>query len=74
MVTVGDEENDAAMDFIEGLHEIYDLRKEDLKTAAAQREVAAENRRIEKEQEVENPSVKKIEINFWPLTPEQKAR
>jgi hypothetical protein len=74
MVTAGDEENDSAMDFIEGLHEVYDLRKEDLKIAATQREVASENRRIEKEQEAENPSIKKIEINFWPLTPEQKAR
>lgn len=74
MVMVGDETNDAAMDFIEGLHEIYDLREKDLKMSAAQREVAAVNRLIEREQKEENPPVKKIEINFWPLTPEQKAR
>ncbi|MEJ6581049.1 MAG: hypothetical protein QNL33_15930 [Akkermansiaceae bacterium] len=74
MVIAGDEENDAAMDFIEGLHEIYDLRGQDLKIAAANREIAAERRRIEKKQDAENPSVKKIEVNFWPLSPKQKAR
>lgn len=74
MVTAGDETNDAAMDFIEGLHEIYDLRKQDLETAAVQRQVAAENLRIEKMRDAQAPVVKKLEVNFWPLTPEQKAR
>lgn len=69
VILSGNEVSKSALDFIEGIHAIYDSKKDALQLSVAERK-----RKAKDQNSMLIKAPQRIELNFWPLTPEQKKR